>query len=99
MTSVMATVPEQTYRLAVTAIAGFDQRANLAGIRVPTLVLSGEHDKTAAPSVMERMAARIPGAQYLQLPGVGHVANAERPADFNRAVLDFLKQHFPLQEA
>jgi pimeloyl-ACP methyl ester carboxylesterase len=96
MTSVMATVPEATYRLALSAIVSFDARENLANIRVPTLVLSGEHDKTAAPSVMERMAARIPNAQYEQLPGVGHIANMERPDDFNRAVLQFLKQHFPI---
>lgn len=96
MTSVMATVSEATYRLALSAIVSFDQRENLANIRVPTLVLSGEVDKTAAPAVMERMAARIPSAQYLQLPGVGHIANMERPGDFNRAVLQFLTQHFPL---
>jgi len=96
MTSVMATVPEATYRLALTAISAFDQRGNLANIRVPTLLLSGEHDHTAAPAVMERMAARIEGSKYEQLPGVGHVANVERPADFNRAVVDFLKHHFPV---
>ena len=96
MTSVMAEVPESTYRLAVTAIAAFDQRANLANIRVPTLVLSGEHDTTAAPAVMERMAARIPDAEYRQLPGVGHIASMERPEDFNRAVIAFLHQHFPV---
>jgi pimeloyl-ACP methyl ester carboxylesterase len=96
MTSVMAGIPEATYRLAVTAIAAFDQRANLENIRVPALVLAGELDKTAAPAVMERMAARIAGAQYRQLPGVGHVANMERPGDFNEACVAFLKQHFPL---
>jgi len=96
MTSVMAGVPESTYRLAVTAISTFDQRANLANVHVPTLVLSGEHDTTAAAAVMERMAARIEGAEYRQLPGVGHIANMERPEDFNRAVIAFLQKHFPV---
>jgi len=96
MTRVMASVPQATYRLALTAIASFDQRQNLAKIAVPTLVLAGEHDHTASAAVMERMAQRIPGAQYRQLPGVGHIANMERPADFNTAVLEFLQQHFPV---
>ena len=96
MTSVMAGVPEATYRLAVTAISSFDQRINLSNIKVPTLVLSGEFDTTATPAVMERMASRIPNVQYRQLPGVGHIANMERPADFNRAVVEFLQQHFPV---
>jgi len=42
------------------------------------------------------MASRIPNVQYRQLPGVGHIANMERPADFNRAVVEFLQQHFPV---
>jgi pimeloyl-ACP methyl ester carboxylesterase len=96
MTAVMAQVPQATYRAALRAIVSFDQRANLANIRVPTLVLSGEHDHTAAPAVMEKMATRIPGAQYRQLPGVGHIANMERPQDFNRAAIEFLHQHFPV---
>ena len=30
----------------------FDRRANLANIRVPTLLIAGEHDPNAPPSVM-----------------------------------------------
>ena len=96
MTSVMAGVPEATYRLAVTAIASFDRRNNLANIQVPTLVLAGELDTTASAAVMERMAERISGAKFVRLPGVGHVANVERPDDFNRAVFDFLFEYFPV---
>ena len=72
----------------------FDRRAQLADIRVPTLALAGQYDKNAAPSVMEKMAARIPGCEYLCLPGVGHLANMEDPAAFDAAVLAFLKRHF-----
>jgi pimeloyl-ACP methyl ester carboxylesterase len=41
---------------------------------------------------MERMAARIPGARYTVLEGVGHLAYAERPAAFNAALEAFLKE-------
>ena len=43
---------------------------------------------------MEKMAARIPGAEYQCLAGAGHIANLEKPAEFNAAVLDFLQRHF-----
>ena len=92
--ALMARVPQAAYRAALSAIVAFDRRAQLADIHVPTLALAGAHDKNAAPAVMEKMAARIPGCEYLCLPGVGHLANMEDPAAFDAAVLGFLKRHF-----
>lgn len=84
-----ATSPS-TYRAAVRCLVTFDQRANLPNIRVPVLCLSGEHDRNAPPRMMQRMAAKIPGARYLCLPGVGHQPNLEAPKLFDAAVLEFL---------
>ena len=56
-----------------------------------TLLLAGSDDRAAPAVGLERMAGRIPGAQYAVLDGVGHLANLERPAAFNTAVLGFLK--------
>jgi pimeloyl-ACP methyl ester carboxylesterase len=92
---VMSGVPEATYRAALSAIVSFDRRENLGNIDVPTLCIAGEEDRNAMPSVMEKMAERIPGAQYVCLPRIGHIANLEAPAAFNALVLDFLQRHFP----
>jgi 3-oxoadipate enol-lactonase len=86
----MGSTPASTYRAAVLCLVQFDERANLGDIRCPVLCLVGEHDRNAPPPMMERMAAKIPGAQYLCLPSVGHLPNLEAPAAFNTAVLDFL---------
>lgn len=91
--AVMARVPEATYRAALAAIVAFDRRAALASIAVPTLCLSAEHDRTAPPEVMQRMAAKIPGAEHQSLAGAGHIANVEQPAAFNTAVAGFLRRH------
>jgi 3-oxoadipate enol-lactonase len=91
---VMSRVPEATYRAALMAIASFDRREALAAIRVPTLMLAAGLDRTAPADVMQRMAARVPGAEYVCLPHVGHIANVESPAAFNEAVLSFLDRHF-----
>ena len=80
---------------SLAAIVSFNRLDNLVNIKPPTICISGEHDKNAAPFVMEKMAARIPGAEYLCLKGAGHIANMEKPAEFNAAVLDFLRRHFP----
>ncbi len=92
-TAVMARVPEATYRSALQAIVAFDRRAALPAIGVPTLCLAGEHDRTAPPEVMQRMATRIPGADYGCLTGAGHIANLEQPAAFHDAVGGFLRRH------
>ncbi len=90
----MSGVPEATYRCALQAIVGFDRRELLADLRLPVLCLAGEHDRNAPPVLMQQMAARIPAAEYLCLSGVGHLANMEAPAPFNRALIEFLLRRF-----
>lgn len=64
--------------------------AELAGIRVPTVVAIGEHDEAVSIAHDRAIAAAIPGARFLLLPDVGHAAVLEDPAGYTRAVLDFL---------
>jgi len=88
---VMAAVPATTYRAAVRCLVNFDERANLPLLRVPVLCLAAEPDRNAPAPMMQRMAAKIPGARYVCLPGLGHLPNLEAPAAFDAAVLDFLR--------
>jgi 3-oxoadipate enol-lactonase len=87
----MACVPEATYRATMLALMGFDLRDALKNISVPTLVLSGSKDKNAPAPMMAKMASYIPSAKYVELEGVGHLVNLERPDEFNAALDDFLK--------
>ncbi len=95
--ALMAGVPQASYRAALQAIVSFDRLDDLARIAVPTLCLAGEHDRNAAPHVMQRMADRIGKGQYQCLAGVGHLANLEQAGTFDCAVLDFLLAHFPIR--
>ena len=90
--AVMGAVPEATYRAVLAAIVGFDRRAELPAIGVPTLCLAGSHDSTAPPEMMQRMAARIPGARFAQIEGAGHLANVECPEAFNQRVAAFVHE-------
>jgi pimeloyl-ACP methyl ester carboxylesterase len=87
---VMAGIPPETYRKAVRLLTTFDRRENLANIRVPTLVVAGSDDSVAPPAILERMAKRIPGAQYVVLDGCGHLGPMDQPQDFNRVLDSFL---------
>ena len=87
----LARTPDSTYRDSVLAMRGFDCRDALARIAVPALVLAGTLDNDAPARGAERMAACIPGAQYVALDGVGHLAHLEQPGAFNAAVGQFLR--------
>ena len=88
----IAATPDSSYRDTVLAMPGFDQRAALGKIEVPTLVLAGTRDLNAPAAGMQRMAERIPGATFVALEGVGHLAHLERPDAFNGALGGFLQE-------
>jgi 3-oxoadipate enol-lactonase len=87
----MAAVPEASYRATMLALMGFDLRSALKNIAMPTLVLSGSKDNNAPAPMMAKMASYIPTAKYVELEGLGHLANLERPMAFNAALDRFLK--------
>jgi 3-oxoadipate enol-lactonase len=87
----MASVPETSYRATMLALMGFDLRSALKNIAVPTLVLSGSKDNNAPAPMMAKMASYIPSARYIEIEGVGHLANLERPGAFNAALDRFLR--------
>ncbi|NBQ87543.1 MAG: alpha/beta fold hydrolase [Betaproteobacteria bacterium] len=86
----MSQVPATTYRHALEALVTFDRRDSLASIHVPTLLIAGEHDRNAPPSVMKKMADAIAGSTYFEMKGVGHLMNLEAPDEFDGALLNFL---------
>ena len=88
----MAAVPEATYRAAISCLVTFDRRDALAGYAMPVLVLAGETDTNAPAPMMEKMAGRIPGAEYVCMAGTGHLGNLENPEAFNEAVGAFLRR-------
>lgn len=63
--------------------------ADLATIQAPTLVLAGEKDIIKRAHT-QAIAAHLPHAQVVILPGVTHYAPQENPALFNETVLHFL---------
>jgi 3-oxoadipate enol-lactonase len=86
----MASVPEASYRAMMLALIGFDQRSTLKDISIPTLLLSGSRDNNAPAAMMAKTATYIPSAEYVELAGVGHLANLERPDAFDEALGRFL---------
>jgi 3-oxoadipate enol-lactonase len=66
-----------------------DSTSTLASIAIPTLVVVGELDELTPPSESQAMAAAIPGARLVSIPGAGHLAPMERPRAVAAALADF----------
>ncbi|PMP82227.1 MAG: alpha/beta hydrolase [Chloroflexus aggregans] len=81
--------PEGLYRILRSLFATrADDR--LRQIQVPTLVMTGQLDSPPPPTHARRLAACIPGAQYVMIPASLHNPMDERPRAFTRALRRFL---------
>jgi pimeloyl-ACP methyl ester carboxylesterase len=68
-----------------------DSRPHLAAIDCPTLVLVGDGDVLTPPDLAAEMAAAIPGARHVVIPGSGHLSTLEQPALVTSALQDWLR--------
>lgn len=82
----MARIDPAAYRLGAAAVWLADQRDRAARIRVPTLILCGDHDRITPWSLSQELATLIPGSEVIMVNGSGHLANAEQAKLFNEAV-------------
>lgn len=67
-----------------------DQHALLRDVRTPVLVVAGVEDATFPNAETKAMADAIPGARFVALDGVAHLAALEDPPLVNRLVEEFL---------
>ncbi|HYA10695.1 MAG TPA: alpha/beta hydrolase [Thermoplasmata archaeon] len=58
----------------------------LKTIRVPTTVLSGDHDEPTCGWIARRVAREIPGAEFVPVTGADHLVNLSRPDVFDAAL-------------
>jgi pimeloyl-ACP methyl ester carboxylesterase len=65
---------------------------DLARIQVPVTIVQSEHDEFIKREHAAYLAATIPDAGLVILPGVSHFAPLQRPDEFNAAVLTFLNE-------
>ena len=62
----------------------------LPQIDVPTLVICGKEDQITPAAEMQTLAQAIPGAQFVEIPGAGHMSPMENPDAVNGAITRFL---------
>jgi pimeloyl-ACP methyl ester carboxylesterase len=77
-------------RRQILAIALHEAERRLGGIRVPTLVITGDEDRLVPPRNSRRLARKIPGARLAELSGAGHLF----PLESTEETVHLLTEHF-----
>ncbi|AGC62100.1 peroxidase [Mycobacterium liflandii 128FXT] len=76
----------------VRAFSREDRYPRLAEISVPAVVMVGSTDRTTPPSHSHRLAAGIPGARLVTVPGAGHLLSWEAVDELAEVVESFAAQ-------
>ncbi|MEW1957168.1 alpha/beta fold hydrolase [Kineococcus sp. NPDC059986] len=69
--------------------SGLDRGAELADVRVPTLVVEAPEDPAYPPPTAQHLAAAVPGARLVRVPGMGHAL----PAAVLAPLADAVEEH------
>ena len=83
----------------MTAVTLHAATSRLPGIRIPTLVLTGDADRLVPAENSRRLAALIPGARLAILPGAGHCFPLEQPEATLAELLRFFGGEVPRELA
>jgi len=85
----LKTDPE-VLQAACADLAELDLRPELSRVKVPVLVLVGEHDEATPPPMSRELAAGLPNARLKIIAGCAHVPQLQSPEAFLDAIGDFL---------
>ena len=92
---VKASIGAQPAEALAAASLGMAERADstgdLAGIDVPTLVITSAGDTLIPPEATAPMADQIPGARLAVIDVAGHLSSLEAPSRFNQLLQDHLR--------
>jgi pimeloyl-ACP methyl ester carboxylesterase len=69
-----------------------DDRAVVASLRVPLLVVVGDSDQMVSVETAQGLADSAQDGSCAIVPGAGHIVSLEQPEPFNRALGEFLER-------
>ncbi|MDB5511374.1 MAG: 3-oxoadipate enol-lactonase [Enterovirga sp.] len=74
------------------AIAGFDLRQRVSGIRVPTLIVAGAEDTSTPPAMSEYLQGQIAGSRLVVLSPAAHILAVEQADETTARLGSFFAQ-------
>jgi pimeloyl-ACP methyl ester carboxylesterase len=88
--AILLKIDPAAFQAACTSLVGADLVPSLQKLGVPALVIYGELDQATPPALNKLIAARAPGARFVELAGCGHCPPLEQPREFLAAIREFL---------
>jgi 3-oxoadipate enol-lactonase len=88
--AMIASTPAEGYAACAEAVADFDVRGGLEGVRAATLVVAAAQDLSLPPELGRAIADAVPGAHFALLEPAAHLASVERAAEVNRLIAEHL---------
>jgi 3-oxoadipate enol-lactonase len=80
-----------SYRQLIDTIRRFDGRAQLARIQAATLIVTGDRDVVVPRGCQQQLVRSIARARWHIVRDSGHATPIDQPEEFNRVVLEFLR--------
>lgn len=84
-------VPAHAWRETFEGLLAYDDTADLGRVTAPALLIWGDADGLVNRAMQEQLVARLPGAELVVYPGVGHTPRWEDPARFVEDVTAFVE--------
>jgi 3-oxoadipate enol-lactonase len=69
-------------------VVGFDGTSHLSAIQAKTLLMAGSADPSAV--MVRKLVEKVRGAEYHEIDGAKHIANADEADAFTSALIQFL---------
>ena len=87
----MSAIPEATYRAVLHCLVTFNRYAEVERLGQTACLLAGSEDNTAPARTMQKMAARMPQADFHVLEGAGHLLNLEYARECSEVLTSFFQ--------
>lgn len=73
-------------------IGNFDYRKQLAGLKMPVLIIAGRYDRVAVPSMQVKYREYCPQAKFVMFEHSGHNPQVEEKPAYFKLLKEFLSQ-------
>jgi pimeloyl-ACP methyl ester carboxylesterase len=88
----LAKVPARVWREMFAGLLSYRDSLELGRIAAPALLIWGDQDQIVGRDMQDDLVERIPGAELVVYPGVGHTPRWEDPARFTSDVAAFVQR-------
>ena len=89
--NMLTRTPAAGYVATCVALRDSDLTQAARGVKVPALCVAGGLDGSTPPTLVRSLAALVPGAEYFEIEGAGHLPCLQTPRELAGRLLAFLK--------